>query len=166
MLNPRRPIRVVSNTSPLQYLYAVQQLPLLEQLYGRIVVPQAVIDELRLGQQQGYDVPDWSVYSWMDRESVVIPSVLKLVTNLGAGEAEVLALALTQPVDLVLLDDALARQVAASQNIRSTGTLGILIQAKRERLIVAVMFLVEAMQQAGFRISDILKATLQRITSE
>jgi uncharacterized protein len=63
-------------------------------------------------------------------------------------------------------NDALARQVAASQNIRYTGTLGVLIQAKQQGLVTAVMPLVEAMQQAGFRVSDTLKATIQRITSE
>lgn len=93
-------MRVISDTSPLQYLHGIRQLPLLEQLYGRIVVPQAVIDELNVGRQQGYDVPDCSAYDWMQPETVTIPSVLKLITNLGAGEAETLALALAQPTDL------------------------------------------------------------------
>jgi uncharacterized protein len=101
-------MRIISNTSPLQYLYAIRQLPLLERLYGQIVVPQAVCDELHVGQQQGYDVPDCRMYSWMRIETVAIPSVLKLITNLGAGEAEALALALMQPTDLVLLDDVKA----------------------------------------------------------
>lgn len=111
-------MRVISNTSPLQYLHSIQQLPLLEQLYGRIVVPQAVVDELAVGRHEGYDVPDCTPYSWMQVETVTVPAMLKLITNLGAGEAEALALALVQPTDLVILDDALARQVATSQAIR------------------------------------------------
>ena len=59
-------MRVVSNTSPLQYLHIVQQLPLIERLYGQIVVPQAVIDELDVGRQQGYDTPDCRAYNWME----------------------------------------------------------------------------------------------------
>jgi predicted nucleic acid-binding protein len=92
-------MRVVSNTSPLQYLYVAQQLPLLERLYGRIIVPQAVIGELDVGRQQGYAVPDCRAYSWMQSETVAIPSVLRLITNLGTGEAEALALAIMQPTD-------------------------------------------------------------------
>jgi hypothetical protein len=159
-------MRVVSNTSPLQYLHAIHHLAVLEQLYGHIVVPQAVMAELDTGRQAGYDVPDCRAYPWMIPDTVAIPAVLRLITNLGAGEAEALALALTTPTDLVLLDDALARQVAASQGIRYTGTIGILIQAKHQGLVTAVMPLVDAMQHAGFRVSDALKATLQRMTTE
>jgi uncharacterized protein len=92
--------------------------------------------------------------------------VLKLITNLGAGEAEALALALAQPTDLVILDDALARQVAASRSIRHTGTLGILIRAKQQGLVTSAMPLIEAMERAGFRLSSTLKATIRRIVSE
>ena len=89
-----KPMRVVSNTSPLLYLHAVKQLPLLEQLYGSVVIPQAVVDELSVGQRQSFDVPDCGAYGWMRIESVPIPRMLTLITNLGAGEAEALALAL------------------------------------------------------------------------
>lgn len=154
-------MRVISNTSPLQYLYAIKQLDLLMQLYGEIIVPQSVVAELQIGQQQGYDVPNCSAYPWMLIESVPIPATLQLITNLGPGEAEVLALALASPTDLVILDDALARQVAASQNISYTGTLGVLIQGKQQGLITTVMPLVEMMEQAGFRIHATLKTTIR-----
>jgi predicted nucleic acid-binding protein len=166
MPDPPNPRRVVTNTSPLQYLHTLGQLPLLERLYGAIVVPQAVIDELDVGRQQGYDVPNCRVYSWMQPETVAIPVVLKLVMNLGRGEAEALALSLVQPTNLVLLDDALARQIADSQELRYTGTLGVLIQAKQQGLIEAVMPLVERMQQAGFRLDDSLKETIRRESGE
>jgi uncharacterized protein len=159
-------MRVVSNTSPLQYLHVVQQLPVLERLYGNLIVPQAVVDELSVGRQHGYDVPDCTSYSWMHIETVAIPSILRLVTNLGAGEAEALALALIQATDLVILDDALARQVAASQNIRYTGTLGVLIQAKAQGLVTDVMPLIDSLESAGFRLTSTLKLTVQRIVGE
>lgn len=158
--------RVVTNTSPLQYLHAVRQLPLLEQLYGTITVPQAVIDELDVGRRQGYDVPDCRAYDWMRVETIAIPAILKLITNLGPGEAEALALSLSQPSNLVLLDDALARQVAASQGLRYTGTVGVLVRAKHQGLISAVMPLVEMMQQVGFRVSEELKLTIRHVSGE
>jgi predicted nucleic acid-binding protein len=159
-------MRVITNTSPLLYLHAIQQLELLQHVYSTIVVPQAVVDELRIGHQQGYDVPDCQTYGWMQIETVAIPAVLKLVTHLGIGEAEVLAIALATPTDLVLLDDALARQVATSQGIRFTGTPGVLIRAKEHGYLTTVMPLVEAMQHAGCHISDTLKATIRRIVAE
>lgn len=159
-------MRVITNTSPLLYLHLIGQLTLLERLYGQIITPQAVIDELDTGRQQGYDTPDCKTYAWMQRETVPIPNVLKLVVNLGAGEAEALALALLQPTDLVILDDALARQVAASQNIRHTGTLGVLIQAKQQGLIPLVMPLLALLETAGFRVVDTLRDTVRTIVGE
>ncbi len=49
---------VVSNTTPLQYLHQVGRLDLLTRMYQRVIVPQAVADELRQGELQGIDVPD------------------------------------------------------------------------------------------------------------
>ena len=37
---------VVSNTSPVINLVAVNQLNLLQKLYGKVVIPQAVYDEI------------------------------------------------------------------------------------------------------------------------
>lgn len=158
--------RIISNTSPLQYLHAIGHLVLLEQLYREVIVPQAVVDELDIGRLQGFDVPDCRAYSWMRIESVAVPEMLALVTNLGRDEAEVLALALSLPAELVILDDAFARQIAASQNIRYTGTLGVLIQAKRRQLIPAAMPLVDAMQQAGFRLSASARAAVRKLADE
>jgi hypothetical protein len=39
-------VTVVSNTSPITNLAAVGQLNLLQQLYGSIIIPQAVYDEM------------------------------------------------------------------------------------------------------------------------
>jgi predicted nucleic acid-binding protein len=44
---------VVSNTSPLQYLHQVGLLDLLEKLYGEVLVPPAVQEELRAGERRG-----------------------------------------------------------------------------------------------------------------
>jgi predicted nucleic acid-binding protein len=52
------PNLVISNTSPLFYLHRLGQLELLHKLYGRILVPEAVAEELKAGGDQGEDVPD------------------------------------------------------------------------------------------------------------
>jgi len=53
---------IVSNTSPIFYLHRAGYLELLRQLYGEIIVPHAVIEELREGRRQGEDVPDIGKY--------------------------------------------------------------------------------------------------------
>jgi len=49
---------VIVNTSPLQYLYQVGQLDLFPKLFGRIIVPTAVMTELAEGRRLGVALPD------------------------------------------------------------------------------------------------------------
>jgi predicted nucleic acid-binding protein len=50
-------IVTICNTSPLLYLHLVQQLDLLPQLYGYVLIPPAVQAELDAGARQGVNVP-------------------------------------------------------------------------------------------------------------
>ncbi|MGA7935216.1 MAG: hypothetical protein WCA35_16830 [Kovacikia sp.] len=59
--------------------------------------------------------------------SILIPDL----QNLGAGEHEVLGLAVTIQNSLVILDEALARSYAQQLNISVTGTLGVLLKGKQ-----------------------------------
>ena len=90
------PEHVISNTSPLFYLHRLRYLDLLRELYQRIIVPDAVVDELQAGREQGEDVPEVAAYAWIDVRSVRIPEVVALITDLGAGEAQALALGLEE----------------------------------------------------------------------
>jgi predicted nucleic acid-binding protein len=157
---------VISNTSPLFYLHRIGQLDLLRQLYGQVVVPDAVIAEIHAGAAQGEDVPDLMALTWVVQRSVPVPEVLRLVTDLGEGEAQVLALALENPNALVILDDRLARSLASLSDIKFTGTIGVLLRAKVTGLIPKISPLIEAMQHVGFRVTDEVKASALRLARE
>ena len=77
-------------------------------------------------------------YDWIKVRAVPMPAVVTLITDLGAGEAQVLALALEVPDSLVLLDDRVARAVANMRHIRMTGAVGVLLKAKQACHISAV----------------------------
>lgn len=53
---------VIVNTSPLFYLHRLGCLNILEKLYGEIVIPGAVVDELNEGKKVGEDVPEITNY--------------------------------------------------------------------------------------------------------
>lgn len=129
---------IICNTSPLQYLYQLEMLHVLQTLAGHIIVPPAVIDELAVGRAQGVSLPDLMVLEWVTVRPVASAAVLPLITDLGPGETEVLALALESSDAIVILDDALARQVASTLAIRFRGTLGLLLDAKQAGLISSV----------------------------
>lgn len=85
--------------------------------------------------------------------SVLVPDEIKVITGLGPGEAQVLALALEEPGSLVILDDGFARAEARARHIRLTGTAGVLLKAKQEGYIPAIAPLLDRLRQFGFRLS-------------
>jgi uncharacterized protein len=69
-------------------------------------------------------VPEVERLDWVEvRRPLSLPA-LPLVTDLGPGETQVLALALEMPGTVVILDDFLARRTAEALHIPLTGTLG------------------------------------------
>ncbi len=55
---------------------------------------------------------------------------------------------------MVLLDDKDARKIARSFGLRVTGTLGLLLLARRKGLISQIAPYVEELRRNGFRISE------------
>jgi predicted nucleic acid-binding protein len=160
------PDLVICNTSPLFYLHQVQHLTLLQQLYGRIVAPQAVVEELETGQEQGEDVPAIRTFDWIEVRPVLVPQLLGLNTDFGPGETQVLALALEKSGCLVIADDWLAREFARIRRLRITGTAGVLLKAKRQGYISAVKPLLSRLIDKGFRLSDKVRDDILTLAEE
>ncbi|HXF60581.1 MAG TPA: hypothetical protein VNK95_03120 [Caldilineaceae bacterium] len=133
----------------MQYLYQLGLLHLLNDLFGRVAIPRAVVDELAAGRRIGVAVPDPAQYLWLEVQEVAAAAVLPLAWDLGNGEREVLALALEQPGALVILDDRLARQAAHTLGIPRIGTLGVLLRAKQARRIQTVKLHLDQLDALG-----------------
>jgi predicted nucleic acid-binding protein len=69
--------------------------------------------------------------------------------DLGAGESQVLAQVLSRPGWEAVLDDAEARRCARALALPVTGTLGILLRAKKAGVIPAARPLVESLVEVG-----------------
>lgn len=158
--------RIVTDTSPLQYLHQVGLLYLFPALAEQVLVPPAVVAELAAGRQLGIHLPDPSALHWMTIQPPASLSALPLATDLGLGEREVLALGLETPDVVVVLDDAFARRVAETVGLRFTGTLGILLDAKRAGLIASVTPTLEALNALGFRLSRATRAAVLKLAGE
>jgi uncharacterized protein len=122
----------VCNTSPIQYLYQVGFLSLLEEFYARILIPPAVAAELEQGRRRGIDLPDIGPLPWVKIQAPEGLDRAPVVTDLGGGEKEVLALGLQIPGAVIILDERLARPYAGSLKLTFTGTLGILLRENRK----------------------------------
>ena len=157
---------VICNTTPLQYLHQIGSLELLKHLYQQLVVPQAVVSELRQGKLRGVDVPSVETLEWISVQTVSTVDLLRVPAGLDAGEREVLALALAEHDPLLILDDAAARNQAQALGIRFTGTIGVLIKAKHTGLIPAVRPRLDQLDHAGFYLRPEVRARVLELVGE
>ena len=157
---------VICNTSPLQYLHQIRHLELLPKLASRVIVPAAVAGELAEGRRRGLELPIPEQLPWAEMRAPSSEQVVRLVADLGPGETGVLLLALECADPVVILDDALARRHAEILGISLTGTLGILLDAKRRGLVPAVSPLIDDLQRLGFRLSDRTRRAVLRMAQE
>jgi hypothetical protein len=157
---------VICNTSPIQYLHQLDLLHILRALTGGVIVPPAVVDELGEGRALGVNLPDLTTLGWVTVRRPVSEVALPLVTNLGPGEAEALMLALELREAVVVLDDALARRVAETLGLNVTGTLGLLLDAKRAGLITAVGPLLDQLEALRFRVAPHTRTAVLKLAGE
>jgi predicted nucleic acid-binding protein len=155
---------VVCNTSPIFYQHKLDQLELLRQLFGTIAIPQAVVRELDEGRVRGYEAPDVSLFPWLEVHQLEVNAELWRL-GLGAGETEAIALGQLKVARLVLLDDGEARRAALGFGLPVIGTVGVLkakryrpgIKAVRGELLPSLAPTLDALLEAGFRLSDLVK---------
>lgn len=157
---------VISNTSPLQYLYQLNLLDLLPALYGQILVPHGVDREIAAGRARGVALPVLEKIPWIRLQEVANAPLLPLVPDLGSGEREVLALALERSDPLVILDDALARRFAQRLEIALTGTLGLLLKGKQIGRIGRVEPLLDQLEALHFRMDQGTRSGILRLAGE
>lgn len=161
---------IVSDTSPLSGLAIAGYLSLLEQIYGEVIIPVAVANELRQGGQNDPRITEALALDWIEIQQ---PQDLALVENLQAdhnldrGESEAIALALELKADELLIDERLGRREASRLGLSITGLLGILLVAKRRGLVVAIRPIVDILiNEAGFRVSSQLYAEVLALAGE
>jgi uncharacterized protein len=138
----------------------------LPKLADRVIVPPAVVEELAAGRMAGHHVPTPESLSWIGIIRPAATSVQRLIGDLGRGETEVLALAMERAGAVAVLDDKLARSVAESQIIPFTGTLGILLDAKRIGLVDTIAPILEQLQALRFRVSPTARAIILQAAGE
>jgi len=156
----------ICNTSPFQYLHQLGRLDLLPALTNGVIVPSAVAAELDAGRVLGYDVPDLRNLGWVTLRDPQSAPALPLAADLGPGESAVLALALESTSPLVILDDALGRRAAELLGIPMTGTLGLLLDARKAGLVHAIVPLLDQLDALGFRLSAVTRSAVLKLAGE
>jgi predicted nucleic acid-binding protein len=149
---------VVVNTSPLIALDRIGQLEVLKRLFGRIIRPRSVLDELLEGRRVYGGSADLFNASWMD--TVDDPAEAVFRKELGAGETAAIVLAKKLNADLVILDDIAARNVAISLDLTVSGTLGVLAAAFRKGYLPSLEKALDELGNLGFRMSKSIREAI------
>jgi uncharacterized protein len=126
--------KIVSNTTPLISLLKLARLDILRDLYGVVFIPTSVYHEIEAGKHKSY-YQDLLKLDWIKITPVKDKQAVKYFLDLDAGEAETIVLATEINADLVILDEKLGRFYAKHADLNVTGTIGVLIKAKREGII-------------------------------
>ncbi|MDD5308571.1 MAG: DUF3368 domain-containing protein [Deltaproteobacteria bacterium] len=145
---------IVVNAGPLIALSVSGHLSLLERLYFHVLVPGAVMREVTESGAGRPGAREVAGALFLERVELDAPVDPLLAGELGAGEAEVIALAVVRKASLVLVDERRARRVAEqAYGLRVKGTAGILVAAKKQGLLARVRPVIEAMAESGYFLS-------------
>lgn len=156
--------RVIVNSTPLIALCNAGLLKIFKEVYGQITIPKAVFDEIT-AKPDSACLQIKNNLDWILIEEITDVSDRKMYkAKLHAGEVDVMILAQSKPhADLVIIDDNAAKKTAKYLGLKVTGTIGVLLKAKKIGVIPSVKECIDAIRGNGFYISqDVVKMALEQ----
>jgi predicted nucleic acid-binding protein len=134
---------IISDTSCFIILTNIGELDLLHKVYGQIATT------IEIANEYGEKLPEWiEIKEVKDKYRQQL-----LEMQIDNGESSAIALALETPGSTLVLDDYKARRIAEQLHLIYTGTVGVIIKAKRMGIIPSIRPLLEKIRQTDFRIS-------------
>jgi predicted nucleic acid-binding protein len=159
--------RWVVDTSPLIFLAKLNRLDLLRRSADELLVPTAVIEEVRASPDDASRKIEDALASWLREEKVKGRQVVDvLLADLDFGEAEVIALAHETSAERIVMDDLDGRRFARRLKLEPIGTLGLLLAARLRGELSSLREEIERLERQGFRASPSLVAAVLREAGE
>ena len=146
---------IVSDSTCLIGLERINRLDIPPQLYNKFWIPAAVSAEI------GFSLP------WLEVRQVQNRTLVSsLRSQVGWGESEAIALALELEDVTILLDDKKARRLAEQFGLPITGTVGMLLKAKRQGVVEAISPILDALESVEFRVAPALRRRALELAEE
>lgn len=116
-----------------------------------MVIPEAVRDELRRSHSH---LPPWLRVAAVENQA----QARQYAQIVDAGEAEAIELAKELHADQLLMDERKGRRLAVREGLPVIGLLGVVLLARRNRIIPSARALIERLQQqAGMYLAEDIK---------
>ena len=157
---------VVSDTSPIRALHHLGLLDLLGELFGNVLVPPGVADELAEPATR-YSPIDLRCFRCIEvsrpRDSAAVQA---LRDHLGPGESEAIIPAEEYHADL-LIDEAAGRAEAQRRGLHIVGVAGVLLLAKHNGHVASVLPLLDRLKsEIGFFVSQEFRQQVKQLAGE
>lgn len=147
---------IIADASCLILLDKIGALDLLFKLYGTIIITQEIADEFQ------ETLPKWiKVKNVANKNQQLI-----LETILDKGEASAIALALECTDSLLIIDERKGRKLASQLDLNITGSLALIIEAKRRGYITGVKPILDKIESTNFYISEQLRMLILKSADE
>ncbi|MBN1993737.1 MAG: DUF3368 domain-containing protein [Anaerolineae bacterium] len=146
---------VILNNTPLVALWSLGHLTLLRDLYGEVLIPQAVYEEFS-ATERSIRQAALAEAPWIKTTPLSDPRQALVYVGLDRGEAEVLALANERLARLVIIDERKGRRYAQRLGLPLTGVVGVLLTARHNGLIPALAPLIDQLLQEGLFLTPAL----------
>jgi len=159
---------IIADTGPLIALAIMDLLPVLNLLYDKVLVPDAVIKECSndLSKPQSSKINQAINDNFLTQASVIDKDHCSLLEEvLDQGEAEAITLAI-QLNAVVLLDEKIGRKIAQREGMKVVGSLFILIKAKQVKYIPSAAPLLDKLKLHGYYMSDSLVRKVLEVCNE
>ena len=151
---------IVSDTTAITSLLKIRRITVLRDLFGDVLVPKAVRDELL---RYHSEIPTFVLV----REVTKQDAVEGLCAIIDQGEAEAIILAEELGADALLIDDKQGRSIAENRGIRCLGLAGALLMAKQNQIIPNLGDILDALEtEANFYFDPKLRELLLRRANE
>lgn len=158
---------IVADTGPLIALAKIDQLALLQALFGDVAIPPTVMQESLAKQSPESRRIRQALASYISLIplSTIPPDITLATQGLDLGEAEAVALATAQGFPL-LIDDAAGRKAALKVGTQVIGTVGVLLRAKQVGYINQISPILKELQIQGYWLSDALLRQARGLANE
>jgi predicted nucleic acid-binding protein len=157
-------MRVIADTSPLHYLVLIEHTAILPVLFGRMLIPRAVAEELQHPRTPA-SVRAWisSPPEWLEVHAPrQLQEAMQLFPRLGAGEQAAIALVQEVHANLLLIDDLEGRETAERLSLAVMGTLRVLELAAERGLLDLPTTITRLQATSFYTPANLVQALLAR----
>jgi len=156
---------IVCNTGPIIALAGINKLDLLKSFYKTVIIPEPVHYEILAGEKSFTGLAEYKKATWLDIRKLNRDTEPLLAKLLDEGEASVIHLACELGIKNIIMDERKGRRIAREiYGLTVTGTIRILIDAKKAGLISNLTVALQDMKSHGYWIHDkIIQAAINEV---